>query len=252
MKNKILFKSRLGLVGLFTVAPLFAWGATLDSKWIKEDLSKPDLSAKYWSGIQEETVTLMAQPMVAPRPKETNTSSISVQSLHDGKWISFRLKWKDPEKNEAGRLGEFSDAVAMQFPIKSNENPPPIFMGAKDNPVHLFHWRAQYQRDQEKGKPEMRDLYPNMSVDMYPMDFKDTGHLKAMTDERKEVFSPGKIEGNPQSYRKFAVDEIFAEGFSTSSVSASHEAVGYGKWENGRWTVVISRPLNEGEGGSIL
>lgn len=252
MSDTNLCKKLIGILFLVTAFQTSAWSSVVDAKWIKGDLSKPDPSAKLWNDVKGQQITLMAQPMVPPRPKTTATAGVTVQSAHDGKWIAFRLRWKDTEKNEAGRLGEFSDAVAIQFPVKSNDSPPPIFMGAKDNPVHIFHWRAQYQRDQEKGKPEMKDLYPNMSVDMYPMEYADSGHLKAITEERREVFSPGKVEGNPQSFRKLAVDEIFAEGFSTSSVSASHEAVGFGTWEKGEWTVVISRPLNEGEAGSVL
>lgn len=215
------------------------------------DLSKASFDESTWKGIKEDAVSLMGQPMIPPRPKTTTTSQLSVQAVQDGKWIAFRLRWKSDHKSEAGKLGEFSDAVALQFPVKEG-NPPPIFMGSKESPVHIFHWRAQYQRDIEKGKPTMKELYPNMNPDMYPMEFADSGSVKGLDDQKREIYSPGKAEGNTQSYQKSgAVDEIFAEGFGSSSVVQNRSAVGLGKWQNGEWIVVIARPLKL-ENGSVL
>ncbi len=227
-------------------------GADLIARKVTQDLSKlPTPRDALWKTATEESVMLMAQPMIAPRPDTTHTSSVKVQTIHDGKWIAFRLRWKDTEKSEAGRLGLFSDAVAIEFPVKDNKTPPPIFMGAKDDPVHLFHWRAQYQADHERGKPEMKDLYPNMSTDMYPLEFKDYGSLKGFTDAQREVYSHGRAAGNPQSYAKRGVDEMVSEGYSTSSVIQHTQSEGAGEWKDGEWAVVISRALSR-EGGSVL
>ncbi|MCC7108323.1 MAG: hypothetical protein IT382_03475 [Deltaproteobacteria bacterium] len=215
---------------------------------VAADLSAADPAAAYWQSAPAMTVTLMGQPMVLPKPEKTTTDKVTVQAVNDGKRAAFRVRWKDSEKSEAGRLGEFSDAFALQFPVKPGETPPPVMMGAKDNPVHLFHWRAQYQRDKEKGKPDMKALYPNGAVDMYPMEFKE---VALGTDAQREKFSPGRIEGNPQSYEKTGVDEVVAEGFSTSQVTEGHGSVGQAVWKDGEWTLVISRPLMI-DGGSQL
>lgn len=47
------------------------------------------------------------------------------------------------------------------------------------------------------------------------------------------------------------MDEIIAEGFSTSSVQEGHGGVGTATWANGEWSLVISRPLKS-DGGSVL
>lgn len=214
-------------------------------KKVGEDLGKPDPSAAFWANVPTGIVTMMAQPMVAPRPEQTTTETVFVQAVHDGTRVAFRIRWKDSEKSEAGRLGEFSDAFALEFPAKEGQTPP-VMMGTKGMPVHLFHWRAQYQRDQEKGKPTMKDIYPNVSVDMYPLE--PTGVDAGAAAEK---FSPGRAEGNPQSYQKAGVDEIIAEGFSTSSVQEGHGSAARGEWNNGEWTLVIVRPLAI-EGGSTL
>lgn len=216
---------------------------------VAADLSRPDPDAAYWQAVEPRPVGLVAQPMVRPRPTETLTSEVDVRAVHDGRWLALRLAWKDPDKSEAGRLGEFSDAAAVQFPLQPGESPPPIFMGVRGMPVHIFHWRAQYQRDREVGKPTMRDLYPNLSIDMYPLEYADPGRLDPPLAAR-EQYSPGLAVGNPQSFPKSGVDEILAEGFSTSSVQDS-AAAGRATWQDGEWRLVIARPLAI-EGGSTL
>lgn len=215
---------------------------------VTADLAKPDPGASFWRGVGEGVVTLTAQPMIAPRPITTTTDKLFIKAATDGKVAAFRIRWTDPELSQAGRLGEFSDALALEFPVKVDPLPP-VMMGAKDQPVHIFHWRAQYQRDHEEGKPTMATLYPNASIDMYPMEFKDQ---PGAHEPDREQFSPGLAAGNPQSYAKSGLDEIIAEGFSTSSVQ--RDTVGqsaHAAWKDGEWTLVIVRPLAI-EGGSTL
>lgn len=233
------------------VAPIQARAFEIASERVSVDLSKGGYENTLWANVHAEKLSLLGQPMAIPKPKTTETSTLRVQSVNDGKWIAFRMRWSDAEKSEAGRLGKFSDAVALQFPVKTGP-PPPIFMGAKDGPVHILHWRAQYQKDHEQGKPEMTDLYPNMNPDMYPMEFKDAGSVKGLTDAKREVYAHGKAAGNPQSYAKSsAVDEIVAEGFGSSSVIENNMTIGHAVWSGGEWSVVIARPMLR-ENGSML
>lgn len=215
---------------------------------VAADVSKPEPAAAYWRGLVEGEVTMTAQPMIAPRPETATTEKVFVKAVTDGKFAAFRIRWRDPERSLAGRLGEFSDALALEFPIKTDPLPP-VMMGATGAPVHIFHWRAQYQRDHEEGKPTVATLYPNASIDMYPMEFKDQ---PGAHEAGREQFSPGAAVGNPQSYAKSGVDEIVAEGFSTSAVQAGSDGrAAHGDWANGEWTLVIVRPLAS-EGGSNL
>lgn len=221
-------------------------------KKVTADLSKvSESSADYWQGVPDLKINLLGQMMVKPKPVKAETQSLNMQAVHDGKYIAFRMRWSDKEKSEAGKLGEFSDAVAIEFPVLDNENPPPIFMGIKDNPVHLFHWRAQYQHDEEHGKKGIKDIYPNLSADMYPNEFADRGLLKEVSEEKKDIFSHGKAAGNPQSSVKKAVDEIMAEGFGTSVVIEDKDSIAHGEWKNGEWIVVISRALKRPKGSVI-
>jgi len=225
--------------------------AAIEAAKVTTDLSRKDIADTLWTDAKVERVSLVGQPMAVPRQKTTTTAQMTVQAVHDGKWIAFRLQWDDPEQSDAGQLGKYSDAVAIQFPVKEG-SPPPIFMGAKDQPVHIFHWRAQYQIDRDRGQPTMKDLYPNMNPDMYPMEFKDSGSVKGLTDEMREAYSHGRAAGNPQSSRKVnGLDEIFAEGFGTSAVAPASNSWADGKWAAGKWTVVVGRALKK-ENGSTL
>lgn len=231
--------------------PLQHGFADIKALRVKENLSHASFKSALFAKSTEETIVLMAQPMAIPRPKETTTDKIKVRAIHDGKHIAFLLTWNDKEKNEAGKLGEYSDAVAIQFPVKDNTKPPPIFMGGKGDPVHIFHWRAQYQTDKERGMRDIKDIYPNMHIDLYPMDFPNSPQFLKVDETQKEVYSFGRAAGNPQSYVKKGVDEIIAEGFGTSSVIENIEADADAKWENNEWKVIITRPLKR-ENGSIL
>lgn len=235
------------LVGLCSLSA----AAEIASVRVAADLSKAPLDEALWKGAAVEPITLMAQPMINPRPATTTTAKLDVQSVHDGKWIAFRFKWAAKSKNEAGRLGEYSDAVAVMFPVRDNNVPPPVFMGALNNPVHIFHWRAQYQRDLERGKPGMKDLYPNMNPDMYPLEFKDAEANRGQTDEGRDAYAYGRAAGNPQSFAKHGVDEIVAEGFSTSAVIENTESAAKAEWKNGEWTVVIARALKREHGSTL-
>jgi hypothetical protein len=241
----------LALASLVALAPPTLAQEETVEPWlvhrVAADLSVIDPDAGYWSAGPDLALALVAQPMIRPRPAAVTTPDLTVRAVHDGTWMALRLTWKDSEPSEAGRLGEYSDGAAVQFPLAGAESPPPIFMGVRGNPVHIFHWRAQYQRDHERGKPTMRDLYPNLSIDMYPMEYADPGSADPSLASR-EQYSPGRAVGNPQSFPKSGVDEIYAEGVSTSSVQES-AAFGRGRWRDGEWTLVLVRPLAR-EGGS--
>jgi hypothetical protein len=214
---------------------------------VAADVSKPDPAAAYWQGLAEGEIVMTAQPMVAPRPDVATTEKVFVKAVTDGKLAAFRIRWRDPERSMAGRLGEFSDALALEFPVKTDPLPP-VMMGAAGAPVHIFHWRAQYQRDHEEGKPTIATLYPNASIDMYPMEFKDQ---PGAHEAGREQFSPGAAVGNPQSYAKGGVDEIIAEGYSTSSVQPAPRATPRTATGPTAVDLAIVRPLAT-EGGSNL
>lgn len=230
--------------------------------YINTNLSNPTGNEDFWKKVKVLNVPLLSQPMVIPQSKKTETSVIKVQAVHNKNMITFRLNWKDAEKSEGGPLGKFSDGVAIEFPTGSNTTPPSAFMGEIGKPVHIYHWKDAFQYDKDHGKMKtVKDIYPNASIDMYPLEAKPENReeMKSVkenypkaTEAQKTVFVHGQAAGNPQSSPKLkAVDEIFAEGWGTSQVINNHEAIGNGKWVKGEWTVVITRPLKAKVGSKL-
>lgn len=248
--NKIVLSS-LSVISFSSFS--YAQDSAINSFFVKDDLATPKIDAVFWKKAKVYSIGLSAQPITTPRPKTTLTSQIKVQSVYNKSWISFRLNWKDTEKSEGQVVNTFSDGVAMQFPTKIvGGNPPSAFMGEVGNPVHIFHWKTAFQLDKEKGFHDMKDIYPNASIDMYPLDPKIEGNYPKATEEEKMAFVHAQAAGNPQAFPKVkGMDEIFAEGFGTSQVIDNHEAIATGSWKNGEWTVVISRPLKSKVGSKL-
>lgn len=248
--HEVFMKYLVSLVLFLSVN--LAW-AQISSVRIDANLKKDFQDASVWKSAPEaQSVTMMGQPAIAPRSKDTNTAEILVSSVNDGEWIAFKLVWKCDKPEAGGRLATASDAVALEFPVKDNQNPPSVIMGAKDDPVHMFHWRYQYQLDALEGKKGIEDLYPNMPRDNY----EDVSDLdpklnKELKRQRNEDVG-GVAAGNPQAFPKDSVDELLAEGFGTSAVLKDKQAKAYGEWKDGQWTVYLSRPLNYKEGSKLI
>lgn len=221
-------------------------------RFVSLDLEKDFQNDSVWQGALEESIAMMGQPMINPKPKGTHTPQIRVTAVHDGKWAAFRLRWKDEEVSESKKLGTYSDAVAIQFPVLNPEQPPAIMMGHTGSPVHIFHWRYQYQEDARAGMPDIQEIYPNMTVDMYPADFKVKGNFNPASSKDKDAFLGGRAANNPQSQPKIrGVDELIAEGFGSSTTMNEVQARALGAWKNGEWTVYILRPLSYASASSL-
>jgi hypothetical protein len=118
--------------------------------------------------------------------------------------------------------------------------------------VHIIHWRAQYQLDRDKGARSISDIYPNLAVDMYPYLLPSWGNIRPLSEEQVRAFRAAQAAGNPKAFpKKSGVAEMVAEGFGTGTPIASNGSVSDARWEDGRWTVVVSRPLSSDD-ASVL
>lgn len=216
-----------------------------------------DINNTVWEKTQGTKIDLFPQNMVPPVIHESSTKYINVKSLNDGKWIAFLLEWEDEKKDSVVDVDIFSDQVAIQLP----HNPaslPSFMMGNKDGRVHIMHWKAIWQDDIEKGYTDVQTLHPNYWVDLYFSDGKTVLPTGAGLEEpRIEDFDspaalnymPAMYVGNPVSIldRKQPVEEAIAEGFGTFTTQPEQNAVGWGRWEDGKWKVLIARPVASGD-----
>lgn len=187
----------------------------------------PDPLAPEWNSIPEITVPLFPQNITTPSLFQTSVAELKVKAIHNGKYFAVRLEWKDKAPDSSVSADRASDACAIQFPLKEISATSP-FMGNKGAPVSILHWKAIWQQDINKGYQRVVDLYPNTWVDT------DRFGIQAAIDLKNPLSQPG---------RKIPVEELFAEGFGTLTTQPVQNAGGNGFWKEGKWAVVLVRPL---------
>lgn len=199
-----------------------------------------DPNAAFWKTAKEVAVPMLAQTAAAPLHPQPAVKELRVRAVHNGQWLAFRLQWSDPTRDDVVLTDRFADQVAVQLPIelKKDAMPSPM-MGNPGGRVNILQWRAAFQRDISEGEPEVKKLFPNALVDVYP------DQVLRATDARPYTGALGL--DNPVSRpRASPVLDQMAEGWGTMTVKPDQEADGRGEWRDGVWMVVITLPLATG------
>jgi DMSO reductase family type II enzyme heme b subunit len=109
-------------------------------------------------------------------------------------------------------------------------------MGNPGGRVNIMQWRAAFQRDLDYAAPTVRELYPHAWADVYP------DEVLSATDARPYAGALG-VENPISRGRASPVLDQMAEGWGTMTVKPDQHALGGGMWKDGRWRVVITRPM---------
>lgn len=177
---------------------------------------------------------------------DTNPN-LAVQAVHDGRMLAVRLSWDDGTTDEhAVRSEAFEDAAAME--VYRGEAEPFLGMGSVDAPVDVWFWDA----DRQRGLDAPDKSYPNAVVDIYP--FNETVVASAELNRpggrmanQPDISLPARASGNqivPTSDESGGTSlHVGGPGSVTFRIPQSQLVIAHGKWENGRWTVVMMRPL---------
>ena len=194
-----------------------------------------------WEAIAPATIPLTPQAAAVPMNLEPATSSVRVRMRHNDDHVSVLLEWDDPTRSDALVVDQFGDQIAIQYPI-DHANPPSAAMGASGQPVVIMQWRSPHGRDLTVGAPpSVPELFPNAHVDLYTAD--------QLPEDRARPYTGAVGLGNPVSRSpENGVLIQIAEGFGSLTALPSTPAHGRGEWANGVWRVVISHPLDFGEG----
>lgn len=204
---------------------------------IKDQGRLADPQAAFWKQAPAIKVTLVPQMTAFPTQAHVSVASLSVKAVHNGQWLATLLEWKDPTKNDRIISDKFSDQAAVQLPVQANKDAlPSPMMGNPGGRVTIWHWRAAFQRDFDKGEPTVRDLYPNSAVDIYPDQV-----LKAI-DARPYTGALG-LDNPTSRHKQGSVLDQIAEGWGTMTVHSDQKAGGKGVWKDGTWQVVITHLL---------
>ena len=177
--------------------------------------------------------------------REFGDPDLHVQAVHDGQTLAIRLSWRDETRDmQAIRPQDFPDMAAMQ--LFKGEHEPFLGMGAADGSVDVWLWNSAAQADLEQYA-DVDTAYPHMAVDQYPLEQGALGSRPHPTERQPREFVTAWAAGNPRSDPSHVLpgSNLQAKGFGslTFRPRISQVASAHGGWKDGRWTVVLRRPL---------
>lgn len=198
-----------------------------------------------WDKFAAVELDLAPQQLAPPVLEKATIAKLSVQAVRDDQRYVWRLSWDKAEKADKSDVGTFTDAVAMQFPLVDGA---PYTMGGPGLPVRMLYWKAVWQTDIDKGFQGVTGIHPNTDVDLYWF-----AEGKWPNDAAGSIDNPVAEQwmiaveaGNPMAdyQRKNPVEEMTAHGFGSATHVADTPSRGKGVWKDGRWIVVIDRPIS--------
>lgn len=247
-----------------SLAQLGQAGELIMAKYVKASLPL-EASSPIWGQAPSASIQLSPQvstfPMIAvPSATPEIIRSAKVRALYNDREVAFLLEWADREPTFAEEQPQaFKDAAALEFPLSygPGQKMPYIGMGEQGRPVNVWHWKASWQVDLEKGYQDVEQAYPNMVADDYPFSQADKGQRGGMgklpTQRHSPTYLTGWGAGSPLSdpERQSPVESLIAEGFGTLTSLGESGIQGKGAWKHGSWKVVFKRSLRAEDGRQV-
>lgn len=137
--------------------------------------------------------------------------SIQVRAIYNDRQIALLVEWDDLILNSRLSIEDFSDAIAVQFPLPGSEEGKAFFgMGDHKRPVNIWYWKA----DSEVA--ERRDVKRDVFVHPFSIE------LVRRTSPVEDLIAskPGALTSLPEQLVE-----------------------GKGIWADGKWHVVFRRTL---------
>jgi len=203
-----------------------------------------------WTQVPATIVPLTAQTAIKPALAVAGIPSLQVRAITDGAAIAVLLEWRDSTRDVNATLQDrFRDAAAMQFSVAGEL--PAICMGVRGQMVNIWHWKADWQEDIDRGFRDVPDAFPNFYKDTYPLVDSRSGQppyrMPADFDTAEaRQFIVGWNTGNllSQPGKTSPVEDLNAVGFGTLTTKAKQLVQGKGAWTQGVWRTVFTRPLH--------
>jgi hypothetical protein len=112
--------------------------------------------------------------------------------------------------------------------------------------VDVWHWRAGWHGD-PAAYADVDSAYPNMAVDLYPFEQSGPGQRRHATERQPREYLTAGAAGNLRSdpVLTFTGNSLGAKGFGSLTMRprVSQLVSASATWKDGRWTVVLRRPL---------
>lgn len=247
-KLRLLLTPALALTALATQGRALAQqGPFLTAEWV-QTAPADDPNSPLWANAAVMEAPMIPQAAAMPQLRQVSVSKVAVRALHDADTLAILLEWQDASRDVlTGHPDQFRDAAAVMMPVQ--DVVPNICMGAAGQITNLWHWKADWQEDIDKGRQDVIDAYPNFFKDSYPFVAAEAKPpfrwpQDFMHPDAKN-YSPGWAAGNPLSepVRSSPVEELVSQGFGTATHKDGQQVTGRGVWENGTWKVVFARAL---------
>lgn len=216
-----------------------AIGVDIVSTYVAEPLPTEDMASSLWQRSLPVDVPLSGQQTTQPMAMDAAVGTVSIRSLNNGEQIAFLLEWADEVKDVGGGVATYRDSIALQFPVVANGDPFSDFIcmgvgieGEETALIDIILWRSDFQRDIEEGFVDVQDIFPNFGMSLYP-------------EIDPVIFMTAEAVGNQlaSSTRSTPIERLYAEGFGTLESREFVDATGWGQWQEGKWQVIITRPL---------
>lgn len=223
-------------------------GTTVRARRVHGTLPVEDPTADEWGQAGSVLVELERQATTTPmKTRGRGVERVEVEALHDGSLIAFRLQWDDPERDSDGSgVDVWRDACAVLL-ARSHADEAQRLMGTADEAASILHWKADWQRDVDKGFQDVEARFPNAAYGFYPplVDVEGTVRAADYAAADATEWLPALAAGNPlaPAKRTSPVEKIRAHGYGTAATLPTQNARGRGVWKDGRWRVVLARPL---------
>ncbi len=176
-----------------------------------------------WINAESSEMPLAGQILIKPGLWNPSINSVMIRSLYNKDNIAFLLEWND----RTNRQEEvFTDAIALEFPVKIPEGTrkPSFIMGDSGNQVYILRWEAYNQPDLKNTLlASKQEGAGRKNTEKMPVE-----KVKDIPDRNEIVIEEYNARG-PKTLKKQPVE--------------SQKTKGIGQWENGRWRVLITRPL---------
>lgn len=149
VRSAVLLLGIIGIVLVVLVAisgPVMGYATGVNQLPITEmadgdGLEDPESPA--WEDVDSKTVVLSSADSGLPGASDTAVGFADVETAYTEERIYLRVTWEDAAPADAVTdPQEFTDAVAVQFPLEQDTEPP-IAMGSEDQPVNVWYWNAE-------------------------------------------------------------------------------------------------------------
>jgi hypothetical protein len=203
----------------------------------------------FWEQIAATEVPLTAQQVAEPMLMSGTVSNVRVQATRDASRYLWRVSWAQEKTSTSSDFAQFSDAVAIQFPLADGA---PYTMGGPGMPVSILYWRALWQKDVDEGFQDTVVSKPNAYNDFYwfaPQTGPFSADKLAAENPMAKQWLIAHSAGNPMADfgRKCPMESIKAHGFGTSTHAGNGPGQARGVWDKGRWYVVFEHPITDSD-----